>query len=65
MQLLTIHAGATARWMHVPSFKRRGLNYCETVRVLEVRKHTARIEARRRNGTIKRRFVKLSRLVNR
>ena len=41
----------------------RRLGYHSTVKVLDIRKHTARIECKRFDGTIKRRFVKLSRLI--
>ncbi len=39
------------------------MGYPSDVRVLFVRKHTARIECKRLDGTIKRRFVKLDRLI--
>ncbi len=42
---------------------RHRLGYYGTVKVLDIRKHTARIECKRFDGTIKRRFVKLSRLI--
>lgn len=57
-----ITAGAVATWLYAPSFRRSGRGYHATVRVLDVRKKTARIEARRYDGTTDRRFVKLSRL---
>ena len=57
-----ITAGQRATWLYAPRFRRPGRGYHPTVRVLEVRKNTARIEARRYDGTIKRRFVRLSRL---
>jgi hypothetical protein len=37
-------------------------SYARTVRVLDIRKHTARIEVLRGDGRRVRRFVKLSRL---
>ena len=52
-----------ATWLHYHRFRTPGMRYADIVRVLEVRKHTAHIEARRRNGAIVRRFVKLNRLV--
>lgn len=58
----TITAGQRATWPYAPRFRRSGRGYHPTVLVLEVRKRTARIEARRYDGTIKRRFVKLNRL---
>ena len=58
----TITAGAVATWLYAPSFRRPDRGYHATVRVLDVRKRTARIEVRRYDGTIDRRFVKLSRL---
>ena len=39
------------------------LGYHGTVKVLDIRKHTARIECKRFDGTIKQRFVKLNRLI--
>lgn len=39
------------------------MGYYANVRVLDIRKKTARIECRRLDGTIKRRFVKLNRLI--
>ena len=54
----------TATWLtyrHGRSSRRLG--YYSTVRVLDIRKHTARVECRRFDGTIKRRFVKLNRLI--
>lgn len=57
-----ITAGQRATWLYAPSFRRSSRGYHATVRVLEVRRRTARIEARRYDGTIKRRFVKLDRL---
>lgn len=61
MQDLTIQAGAKATWLGYRRFRNRC--YRATVRVLDVRKNTARIEARRYDGTTKQRFVKLSQLI--
>lgn len=63
MPQTTIEAGALATLLGTPRFRRSERCYRATVRVLEIRKHTARIEAQRRDGTIKRRFVKLDRLI--
>lgn len=57
-----IAAGAVATWLYAPRFRRSGRSYHPTVRVLDVRKKTARIEVRRYDGTTDRRFVKLDRL---
>lgn len=51
-----------AHWLPAPQrLPQRSYRY--TVRVLDVRKHTARIEATRGDGTRVRRFVKLARLM--
>lgn len=51
-----------ATWLTYRHGRSRRLGYHGTVKVLDIRKKTARIEARRFDGTIKRRFVKLDRL---
>ena len=53
----------TAIWHTFYYGRNRRMGYSSKVRVLEIRKHTARIECKRRDGAIKRRFVKLDRLV--
>jgi hypothetical protein len=62
MQPQSLQPGATATLLGAPRFRHPGRCYSSTVRILEIRKNTARIEARRRDGTTKRRFVKLARL---
>ena len=57
-----IIAGSIATWHCLQSFKRPGRAYRYTVKVIDVRKHTARIEAQRYDGTRIRRFVKLDKL---
>lgn len=54
-----------AIWHHEPkSYRaRRHHGYSVEVKVLDVRKRTARIEYRRWDGKIIRRFTKLSRLI--
>ncbi len=52
-----------ATWLHYHRFRTPGMRYADTVRVLEIRKRTAHIEARRCNGAVVRRYVKLDRLV--
>lgn len=58
-----ITAGQPATLLNRPRFRREGRCYHATVRVLDIRKKTARIEARRLDGTVKTRFVKISRLL--
>lgn len=58
-----ITAGQQATWLHYHRFRREGRCYRPTVRVLKVYKKTARIEARRLDGTVKTRFVKIDRLL--
>lgn len=54
----------TAIWLtHRHGKQSRRLGYHDTVRVIDIRKHTARVECRRFDGTIKRRFVKLDKLI--
>lgn len=50
-----------AHWSPTPQ-RHVDRSYRYTVRVLDIRKHTAVIEATRRDGTRVRRFVKLARL---
>lgn len=59
----TLSVGTTATILTLPRFHNRRRCYRSTVRVLDIRKHTARVEMRRYDGTTKRRFVKLNRLV--
>lgn len=49
-------------WYHEPHGRYRHGGWV-LVRILDTRKHTARIEYRRSDGSFKRRFVKLSRLM--
>lgn len=62
MEVLPIEAGKAATWHTYYHGRNPRMGYFSKVRVLEVRKHTARIECRRSDGTVKRRFVKLDRL---
>lgn len=61
--LSEITPGQPAYLLGCPRFRREGRCYEPTVRVLDVRKHTARVEVRRLDGTVKTRFVKLGRLL--
>lgn len=57
-----IEAGKPAVW-HTHYYGRNPrMGYVSNVYVLAVHKHTARIQCRRNDGTIKTRFVKLDRL---
>lgn len=58
----SITPGALATWFCGQRFNRPERCYRRTVRVLDVRKKTARIEAQRYDGTRTRRFVKLDKL---
>ena len=60
---MDIAPGTLATWFCSHRFANPGMRYRHTVRVLDVRKKTARIEARRANGARVRRFVKLDRLM--
>lgn len=60
---LDTRPGTRATLLNTPRFNRPGKDWQSTVVVVEIRKHTAHVEVRRRNGTTMRRFVKLSRLV--
>lgn len=53
----------TATWLTYRYGRSARLGYANTVRVLDIRKRTARVECRRFDGTIKRRFVKLDKLI--
>lgn len=58
-----IEPNTLATWFCGQYFKHPGRRYRKTVRVLDIRKHTARIEAQRYDGTRVRRFVKLDKLI--
>lgn len=58
-----IAPGQPATLLGWPRLRREGRCYCATVRVLDVRRHTARVEVRRMDGRVFQRFVKLGRLL--
>jgi len=60
---MDIQPNTLATWCCPQRFAQHSRCYRRTVRVLDIRKKTARIEARRYDGTIKRRFVKLDKLI--
>jgi hypothetical protein len=62
METQLFQSGDKATWLHYHRFRNSSRCYRATVRILDIRKHTARIETQRYDGTIKRRFVKLSQL---
>lgn len=59
---MDIAPGTFATWFCSHRFAKPGRCYRHTVRVLDVRKKTARIEACRYDGTRVRRFVKINKL---